>query len=106
MWRVTEEMVRSTLVTACRLAASPTRTSPCLEKATTEGVVREPSALAITVDCPPSRTATAELVVPRSIPTTRDIRCLPFCGAVRRHGFRSEEHTSQLQSRGHLVCRL
>src|SRR5690625_5470663 len=24
----------------------------------------------------------------------------------RRHGDRSEEHTSELQSRGHLVCRL
>src|SRR5439155_21469725 len=24
----------------------------------------------------------------------------------RRHGARSEEHTSELQSRGHLVCRL
>src|SRR5690625_5504880 len=27
------------------------------------------------------------------------------CG-VRLHGGRSEEHTSELQSRGHLVCRL
>src|SRR5207253_7776981 len=25
---------------------------------------------------------------------------------VRQHGKRSEEHTSELQSRGHLVCRL
>src|SRR5437870_13348263 len=25
---------------------------------------------------------------------------------LRRHGKRSEEHTSELQSRGHLVCRL
>src|SRR5207253_9267471 len=25
---------------------------------------------------------------------------------VIRHGLRSEEHTSELQSRGHLVCRL
>src|SRR3989442_4813469 len=26
--------------------------------------------------------------------------------ALRRHGLRSEEHTSELQSRPHLVCRL
>src|SRR5688572_30536202 len=62
-------MVRSGFVIACRLATSPTRISPDLEKATTEGVVRAPSALGMTVGSPPSRTATTELVVPRSIPT-------------------------------------
>ena len=71
MWRLTDRMVRSTLVTAWRLATSPTSTSPFLAKATTDGVVREPSALAITVGSPPSRTETTELVVPRSIPTAR-----------------------------------
>ena len=71
MWRLTERMVRSTLVTACRLAISPTRTSPLLENATTDGVVRPPSAFAMIVGSPPSRTATAELVVPRSMPTAR-----------------------------------
>src|SRR3954451_1525776 len=71
MWRLTDRMVRSTLVTACRLATSPTRTSPFLANATTEGVVRAPSALAMTVGSPPSSTATTEFVVPRSIPTAR-----------------------------------
>ncbi len=71
MWRLTDRMVRSTLVTAWRLATSPTSTSPFLAKATTDGVVREPSALAMTVGSPPSRTETTELVVPRSIPTAR-----------------------------------
>ena len=71
MWRLTDRMVRSTLVTAWRLATSPTRTSPFLAKATTDGVVREPSALAMTVGSPPSRTVTTELVVPRSMPTAR-----------------------------------
>src|SRR5215218_7769132 len=71
MWRLTERMVRSTLVTAWRLATSPTRTSPPLAKATTDGVVREPSALGMTVGSPPSSTATTELVVPRSMPTAR-----------------------------------
>ena len=48
----------------------PTRRSPFLVKATTDGVVRAPSALVMTVGLPPSMAATAELVVPRSIPTT------------------------------------
>src|SRR5687767_14951262 len=64
-------MVRSTLVTAWRLATSPTRTSPDLANATTDGVVRAPSAFAMTVGSPPSRTATTLLVVPRSMPTAR-----------------------------------
>src|SRR5664279_1047198 len=45
-----------------------------------DGVVRAPSALAMTVGSPPSRTETTELVVPRSIPTARDMQsscCLP-----------------------------
>src|SRR3954447_14964416 len=69
MCRLIERNVRSGLVIAWRLATSPTRTSPLLEKATTDGVVREPSALGMTTGSPPSRTATTELVVPRSIPT-------------------------------------
>src|SRR6056297_2703698 len=71
MWRLTDRIVRSTLVTAWRLATSPTSTSPFLAKATTDGVVRDPSALAMTTGSPPSRTETTELVVPRSIPTAR-----------------------------------
>ncbi len=63
-----EKMVFSGLVMACRLATWPTSRSPLLEKATTEGVVREPSSFAITLGSPPSRTATHELVVPRSMP--------------------------------------
>lgn len=48
----------------------PTRRSPFLVKATTEGVVRPPSALVMMVGLPPSMAATALLVVPRSTPTT------------------------------------
>src|SRR5438552_6874999 len=69
MWRLTERMVRSGLVMAWRLATSPTSTSPALEKPTTEGVVRAPSALGMTVGSPASNTLTTELVVPRSMPT-------------------------------------
>src|SRR5215208_7369225 len=73
MWRFTDRIVRSGLVMAWRLATSPTRTSPVLENATTEGVVREPSELGATTGSPASRTATTELVVPRSIPTALDM---------------------------------
>src|SRR4051812_38912412 len=70
-------MVRSTFVTAWRLATSPTSTSPFLAKATTDGVVLAPSALVMTVGSPPSRTLTTEFVVPRSMPTARAILIPP-----------------------------
>src|SRR6266571_5457358 len=66
-------MVLSGLVIACRFATWPTMRSPDLLTATTDGVVRPPSAFAITVGSPPSMTATTLLVVPRSIPITRAI---------------------------------
>src|SRR5215218_163524 len=80
MWRLTERIVRSGFVMAWRLATSPTSTSPFLAKATTEGVVRPPSALAMTTGSPASSTETTEFVVPRSIPTALGIRLLPFLG--------------------------
>ena len=49
MNRLMEKMVFSGLVTAWRLATWPTRRSPALLKATTEGVMRLPSAFWITV---------------------------------------------------------
>jgi hypothetical protein len=63
-----EKMVFSGLVIAWRLATWPTSRSPLFVKATTEGVVRVPSWLAMTVGWPPSITATTELVVPKSMP--------------------------------------
>src|SRR6185369_16394053 len=68
MKRLMEKMVFSEFVMDCRLATWPTRRSPLLVKATTDGVVRLPSWLAITVGWPASITATTEFVVPRSIP--------------------------------------
>src|SRR5436853_6992848 len=68
MKRLMEYTVFSGLVMACRLATCPTRRSPVLVNATTEGVVRPPSSLGMTLGSPPSITATQELVVPRSIP--------------------------------------
>src|SRR5262245_56139266 len=61
-------MVLAGLVTAWRLASWPTRRSPVLVKATTDGTVRPPSAEAMTVGSPPSITATTLFVVPRSMP--------------------------------------
>src|SRR5215212_7140400 len=100
MWRLTERIVRSGLVIAWRLATSPTNTSPFLAKATTDGVVRPPSALGMTVGSPPSRTLTTELVVPRSIPTALGIPNPPTnetCGAHEcNHPYR--DSTTELES--------
>src|SRR5581483_6492779 len=68
MNRLIEKTVFSGLVIAWRFATWPTRRSPLLVKATTDGVVRAPSWFAITVGWPPSMTATTELVVPKSMP--------------------------------------
>src|SRR5579884_963657 len=68
MKRLIEKTVFCGLVTAWRLATVPTRRSPPCVNATTDGVVRPPSAFSMTVGSPPSSTAMHELVVPRSIP--------------------------------------
>src|SRR5919107_4987928 len=68
MKRLIEKTVLVGFVTAWRLATVPTRRSPDLAKATTDGVVRPPSAFSMTVGSPPSSTAMHELVVPRSMP--------------------------------------
>jgi hypothetical protein len=83
MCRFTERIVRSVFVTAWFLADWPTSTSPFFANATTDGVVREPSELAMTVGSPPSRTATTELVVPRSMPTARAIELSLLLPMVR-----------------------
>src|SRR6201996_2638104 len=104
IWRFTERTVRSGLVMAWRLATSPTSTSPDLEKPTTEGVVRAPSALAMTVGSPPSSTATTELVVPRSIPTARAMGLLLALRSVghdlRRDDSTLGSHEGRVQSEG------
>ena len=63
--RLTANTVFWGLVMACRRAIWPSRRSPLSEKATTEGVVRLPSALVSTLGSPPSMMATQELVVPK-----------------------------------------
>src|SRR4051812_22338782 len=68
MKRLIEKTVFWGLVTCWRRAGAPTRRWPSLVNATTDGVVRPPSAFGITVGSPPSRVAMHELVVPRSMP--------------------------------------
>src|SRR5258708_26993044 len=63
-----EKIVFCGLVTACRFATCPTSRSPSFVNATTEGVVRPPSAWGMPRGSPPSITATTLLVVPRSMP--------------------------------------
>lgn len=80
--RLMEEMVRLALVTAWRLAAAPTMRSPSLVKATTDGVVRPPSALGMTTGSPFSIKATQELVVPRSMPMVLPMNQVPPDGSA------------------------
>src|SRR5205807_9498151 len=62
------------------LATVPTSRSPPCVNATTDGVVRPPSAFSITLGSPPSSTAMHELVVPRSIPIVFAILLLLLYG--------------------------
>src|SRR5215469_7112243 len=77
MKRLMEYTVFSGLVTAWRLATWPTRRSPVLVMATTDGVVRVPSWLGMTTGSPPCITATTEFVVPKSIPIILLIATFP-----------------------------
>src|SRR5258705_12432813 len=80
-------IVFSGLVVLGRLAGCATSASPLSVKATTEGVVRPPSAFSITFVLLPSITATQELVVPRSMPIALAISLVSiFWAAVRPCG--------------------
>ena len=87
MKRLIEKIVFSGFVIAWRLATWPTSRSPVFEKATTDGVVRLPSALGMTTGSPPSMTATHEFVVPRSIPIILLIVLVPLFTQIRRGPF-------------------
>src|SRR3954451_22702046 len=94
MKRLMEKTVFCGLVTAWRLATVPTSRSPPCVKATTEGVVRPPSAFSITVGSPPSSTAMAELVVPRSIPMVFAMCCVLPCGRKKSESDYGRFHSS------------
>src|ERR1039457_2373858 len=95
--RLMEKTVFSGLVMAWRLATWPTSRSPLLVNPTTDGVVRVPSWLAMTVGWPASITATQEFVVPKSIPMIFPILQNPPQMSFQIDTKRSEEHTSELQ---------
>src|SRR5258707_15511219 len=88
-------MVFSGLSAAWRLASWPTNRSPVLVKATTDGVVRLPSLLIITVGLPPSITATTEFVVPKSIPTAFAITIPLMLNLEKVHGLAPDGLKSQ-----------
>src|ERR1700693_5063898 len=111
MKRLIEYTVFSGLTPACLRARLPTRRSPDFVNATTDGVVREPSAFGMTTGSPPSMTAMTELVVPKSIPTVfgmcrfpsrcaveREFEFLWLCLSPRRH------HKNRLPRASRLVC--
>src|SRR6266480_3486133 len=68
MNRLIEKIVFWGFVTCWRRAGAPTSRWPSFVNATTDGVVRPPSAFGMTVGSPPSSTAMQLLVVPRSMP--------------------------------------
>src|SRR4030081_3296816 len=86
MKRLIEKTVFSGLTAAWRRASWPTRRSPDLVKATTDGVVRPPSAFGMTTGSPASMTAITEFGVPRSCATVFAIffRLLEVVGAPAR----------------------
>src|ERR1700712_4188235 len=112
------EIVFSGLVMLWRLAGCPTSTSPLSVKATMEGVVRPPSAFSTTCAFAPSRTATQELVVPRSMPIALDmvvsgvsivmVKHGPVAGPAKDHSVRQSadgRHRSLLARRAHALAR-
>src|SRR3990172_2842580 len=99
MKRLIEYTVFSGLVMAWRLATWPTSFSPSLAKPTTDGVVRAPSWLGMTLGSLPSRMATTELVVPKSMPTILPIAIAPRGGgAVLRRSLQPVDFTRVLSA--------
>src|SRR5438093_1534755 len=98
MNRLIENTVFSGLTAACRRASWPTRRSPDLVKATTEGVVRPPSAFGMTTGSPASMTATTELVVPRSMPTVFAIVISPSFPRARARGAPGNADTTNIMA--------
>src|SRR5215217_8191209 len=110
MKRLIEKTVLVGLVTAWRLATVPTRRSPDWVKATTDGVVRPPSAFSMTVGSPPSRTAMHEFVVPRSIPMVFAMCCAPLQDLslrdadCSRSGTSAEAHIRRIRGDARGMC--
>src|SRR3954468_13813466 len=84
MNRLIENTVFCGFVTCCRFAGAPTSRWSSFVNATTDGVVRPPSAFGMTTGSPPSMTAMHEFVVPRSIPITFAMLGSPLLPAAVR----------------------
>src|SRR6266540_516683 len=84
MNRLIEKTVFSGFVTCWRRAGAPTSRWPSFVNATTDGVVRPPSAFGMTVGSPPSSTAIQLLVVPRSMPIVFAILEFASVGLLRK----------------------
>src|SRR6266508_4096620 len=84
MKRLIEKIVFWGFVTCWRFAGGPTSRWPSFVNATTDGVVRPPSAFGMTVGSPPSSTAMQELVVPRSMPIVFAIFVFASVGLLRK----------------------
>ena len=112
--RLIEKIVFCGFVTCWRLAGGPTSRCPSFVNATTDGVVRPPSAFGMTVGSPPSSTAIQELVVPRSIPIVFAICSAPYvfsCKKSKRYYSKGELWptlgsltTQRSSSNGLLTC--
>src|SRR4051812_45084799 len=99
MKRLMLKIVFSGLVIAWRRAIWPTRRSFVFGfVATTEGVSRLPSAFSRTVGSPASRMAITEFVVPRSIPRTLGMICLPPINVLRADGYLRGAQQPRVQS--------
>ena len=83
MKRLTEEKVLAGSLASRLRASCPTSTVPSWAKETTEGTVRLPSLSATMMGLPSTTTATALLVVPRSMPHIDAARVVTLMGARR-----------------------
>src|ERR1044071_9566668 len=105
MKRFAEEIVPFGFRIAWRRAIWPTSRSPFSRKATTDGVVRLPSALGMTCGWPPSIAAITEFVVPRSMPTALPMTT-PIAGSTcHRHASRARTSPAS-RIRVHLTGRI
>src|SRR6187402_2582582 len=104
MNRLIDEIVFRGFVTCWRRAGAPTSRWPSFVNATTDGVVRPPSAFGITVGSPPSSTAMQLFVVPRSIPIVFAMLLSPFVASsqIRKSKCENSRYENRPRERGEI----
>src|SRR5438445_173687 len=95
--------VFSGFVIACRRAICPTRRSPLSVKATTEGVMRLPSAFVMTTGSPASMMATPEVVAPALRVRDGALQIVDDREQVPEHALVGELHGLGALARGALL---